>query len=54
MKVMDVVKEAELEGVASYRTFARILNRAGFKHLQPRKKGLLSYKDKQKRLQYAH
>ena len=28
-KVMDVVKEAELEGVASYRTFARILNCAG-------------------------
>ena len=53
VKVMDVVKEAELEGVASYRTFARILNCAGFKHLQPRKKGLLSYKDKQKRLQYA-
>ena len=24
VKVMDVVKEAELEGVASYRTFARI------------------------------
>ena len=49
--VMDAVKEAELEGVASYRTFAHILNCAGFKHQQPRKKGLLSCKDKQKRLQ---
>ncbi len=37
----------------SYPTYVRILNKAGYKKLQPRKKGLLSSKDKCKRKAFA-
>ena len=41
------------EGDVSNRTIRRYLNRNGFKFLQARKKGLLSEKDKRKRLTFA-
>ena len=37
----------------SYRSFVRVLNTAGYKKLQPRKKGLLSKKDKYMRKVFA-
>ena len=41
------------EGNVSNRTIRRCLNRNGFKYLQARKKGLISYKDKRERLKFA-
>ena len=41
------------EGGVSNRTIHRDLHRNGFKFLQARKKGLLSEKDKRKRLKFA-
>ena len=50
--VADVMREAgALKG--SYRTHVRILNEAGYKKLAPRKKGLLSNKDRRIRKKFA-
>lgn len=52
--VMDVVKDAGFVGNEVHRrTFSSYLNNLGYKFMNARKKGLLTEKDKEKRLRYA-
>jgi hypothetical protein len=49
-----VIHESGLdESIAKRRTISLYLNRAGYQHLQARKKGLLSESDKKIRTKYA-
>eukprot|EP00794_Sanderia_malayensis_P002218 gene2218-biopygen1984 len=50
--VKEIMNEAGVTD-GSYRTYVRILNDAGYRKLQPRKKGLLSVKDKVSRKRFA-
>ena len=50
--VKDIMNEAKTTK-GSYRTYTRVLNDAGYRKLQPRKKGLLSTKDKKRRKTFA-
>ena len=50
--VKEIMNEAGIRK-GSYRTYIRILNDAGYKKLQPRKKGLLSKKDMKNRKVFA-
>ena len=52
VRVMDVAKEWQITHV-SYRTLVRALHDAGYRFLNPRKKGILSAKDRRKRVSYA-
>ena len=52
--VKDVIQESGLDpSIAKRRTISLYLNRAGYQHLQARKKGLLSESDKKIRMKYA-
>lgn len=52
--VKSLVQESGLTlKMASRRTFSRVLNEHGFHHLQARKKGLVSDKDRKKRMKFA-
>jgi hypothetical protein len=52
--VKDVIQESGLDpSIAKRRTISLYLNRAGYQHLQARKKGLLSESDKKIRTKYA-
>ncbi|CAB3978823.1 Hypothetical predicted protein [Paramuricea clavata] len=52
--VKDVIQESGLDpSIAKRRTISLYLNRAGYHHLQARKKGLLSESDKKIRTKYA-
>ena len=51
--IKQLAEAAGINHLASRRTFSRYLNEQGYKFLQTRKKGLLSDKDRRKRLQYA-
>ena len=52
--VKDVIQESGLDqSIAKRRTISMYLNRAGYQHLQARKKGLLSESDKKIRTKYA-
>ena len=50
--VKDIINEAKTTK-GSYRTYIRILHNAGYRTLQPRKKGLLSTKDKKRRKTFS-
>ena len=50
--MMDVAKECQITHV-SYKTLVRALHDAGYRFLIPRKKGILSAKDRRKRVSYA-
>lgn len=52
LTVMEIAKECDISHV-SYRTLVRTLNNAGYRCLRPRRKGILSAKDKKKRVRYA-
>ena len=52
LTVMEIAKECEMSHV-SYRTLVRTLNNAGYRCLRPRRKGILSAKDKKIRVLYA-
>ena len=47
-----VAMECELHQVST-RTLSRILNKSGFKYVRPRRKGILTARDKKKRVAYA-
>ena len=52
--VKDVIDESGLDpSIAKRWTISLYLNRAGYQHLQARKKGLLSESDKKNRMKYA-
>ena len=50
--VLDVAKECRVVNV-SYRTLVRVMNENGYKSLRPRQKGLLSSKDRKRRVRFA-
>eukprot|EP00794_Sanderia_malayensis_P020833 gene20833-biopygen15362 len=50
--VMDVAKECEITEV-SKKTLCRVFTNSGYQYIRPRRKGLLTLKDKKKRVAYA-
>ena len=50
--VRDVAKECRVVNV-NYRALLRVMNENGYKSLRPRQKGLLSGKDRKRRLRFA-
>ena len=50
--VLDVAKECRIVNV-SYRTLVRVMNKNGYKSLRPRQKGILSVKDRKRRVRFA-
>ena len=51
IRVIDVAKECQITPV-SYRTLVKALHDARYRFLNPRKKGILSAKDRRKRASY--
>lgn len=52
VNVQDIARECELSNVSS-RTLSRLLNKSGYKYIRPRRKGVLTAKDKKKRVAHA-
>eukprot|EP00794_Sanderia_malayensis_P010359 gene10359-biopygen8500 len=50
--VMDVAKECEITEV-SKKTLCQVFTNSGYQYIRPRRKGLLTLKDKKKRVAYA-
>ena len=50
--LVDIARESQITDV-SYRSLVRILNKAGYSCLRPRRKGVLSNGDRRHRVRYA-
>ena len=52
VRVVDIARESQITDV-SYRSLVRILNKAGYRGLRPRQKGVISNADRRHRVRYA-